>query len=73
MQLEDLKNDKAHLVDFWITDSACKLKDGNIAYTQYYAYGDGGLLLREALSPSHDESPDGLARRAELIKNQIEH
>lgn len=51
------------LVDGWITSQAVALKDGSIRYTNYLNTGRGGLILRDALDPSHPESPQGLERR----------
>lgn len=66
MQLDELK--KSDKVKFWITDTVAAMKDGSIAYTQYFRTGGGGLVLREALEPECDESPAGLARRADAIE-----
>ena len=55
--------DTPELVDGWITSQAVALKDGTIRYTSYFSTVGGGLILREALEPSHPESPKGLERR----------
>ncbi len=67
MTVDDLKGEKSHLVDFWITDSACQLINGEIAFSQYFKTGNGGLILRSALEDSHPESPKGLLKRADYL------
>lgn len=65
MLISDLKKqENEHLVDFWIHDSAAAMKDGTVAYAQYHDFGDGSLILRSALEPTHPESHQGLVRRA---------
>ncbi len=73
MKIGDLKGEQSHLVDFWITDSACLLKSGSVAYTQYHDYGGGSLILREIMDDSHPDSPAGLERRAKEMKSNKAH
>lgn len=66
MQLEEL--DQHPDFDMWITDQAALLKDGSVAYTQYWNIkGSGSLILRKSLEPEHEESPQGLLRKARKI------
>lgn len=56
---------KPDLVDGWITPDAVALKDGTVKYTKYFRTPNGGMLLRSALDPEENESPQGLVRRFE--------
>jgi|GEM_PF-5271493 len=55
--------DRPEVVDGWVTDQAVVLVDGTLKSTQYYQYGENGLVLRASLGPENKESEAGLLRR----------